>query len=156
MERIQKKQLRLPMLLAVVGGSSVVASLFSPARDHGVIDVVSIAAATGSYAYLVTSIALARPPKGIKRFLLLIRVNKNPSERFAKLVAPLTVTVFLSATVQFLTAAKLLVNLTSPHGVYLIVVAGLGINLTYWQRASRAVTLQHPVVRLAGPQLPNP
>ena len=189
MSQPSRRRFRAVTLLGAVGASGVVASLFSPARDHGFIDVVAIAAATDAYAYLTTSLVVTKPPRIIARgfggadetqrveqwsflasgasaavyvvtiwfpiihtlrrldpygphiptvpaaiiaafglgFLLFIRLNKGLRSRFARFIAPLTVTVFLAATVQFATAAKLLVTLTSPHGVYMIAVAVAGV-----------------------------
>nr|MBP6685964.1 hypothetical protein [Leucobacter sp.] len=59
--------------------------------------------------------------------LLLIRLNERLRTRFGRLITPLTVTVFFAATIQFATAAKLLVTLTSAHGFYMIAVAGVGV-----------------------------
>lgn len=38
----------------------------------------------------------------------------------------LTVVIYLAGTIQFLTAAKLLVTLTSLHGAYLLTVSAIG------------------------------
>lgn len=185
MSQPRRTRARTVAVLSTVGASGVLASLFSPARDHGIIAVVPIAAASSAYAYLTVSIALTAPPPGIPRwlggadateragrwaflasgasavvyvvtiwwpiiqtlrrldpdgphvptvpaaiiaafglgFLLLIRLDKRVRSRFGRFITPLTVTVFLAATVQFATAAKLLVTLTSPHGAYMIAVA---------------------------------
>ncbi|MEB4614436.1 hypothetical protein [Leucobacter sp. M11] len=189
MSQPRKNRFRALALLGAVGASGVVASLFSPARDHGIIDVVPIAAASSAYALLTASIALTKPPRTVTRwfggadearraerwaflasgasaavyvvtiwfpviqtlrrldpdgphvptvpaaiiaafglgFLLLIRLDERLRSRCGRLMTPLTVTVFLAATIQFATAAKLLVTLTSPHGAYMITVAGVGV-----------------------------
>lgn len=189
MEKLRSQRFRLPALLTALGCSGILASLFSPARKHGVIDVISIAAASDAYVYLVSSMVLTKPPKSLKRWLgggkatrkaeraffiaccvsgaiyvitiwfpivltlrrldpygphvptvpaaiiaafglgllFLIRSNRRLKERFGKSITALTVTVFIAATIQFLTVAKLLVNLTSPHGVYLMLAACVGI-----------------------------
>lgn len=189
MSRTPPNKYRATALLTLTGASAAAASLFAPARDHGVLDVVAVTTASGAYAYLTASIVLATPAERLTRWLggksvtaraerqafiaggvsgalyvvtiwfpivrtlrrldphgphvptvpaaivaafglgmlVLIRLAPNLRRRFARLIAPLTVTVFLAATVQFATAAKLLVTLTSPHGVYMIVVAGVGL-----------------------------
>ncbi len=183
-----KRELPIVHLLGVVGVSGVVASMFSPARNHGAIDVVAISAATSAYAYLTTSIVLPRLPRPLAGWLtksdttlraerwslfacglsaaaylatiwipithtlrrldphgphvptvpaaivaafglgvlLLLRFH-GLGGRFARLVSPLTVVVFLAATVQFASAAKLLVTLTGPHGFFMIACAAIGL-----------------------------
>lgn len=181
---------RASSLLALVGVSGVVASLFSPSRNHGVIDVVAVASASIAYTYLVVSMWLSKPPdwlidwfggrEGLVNaerlsfvaccgsasvylitiwfpivytlrrldphgphiptvpaaivaafglgFLLLARLGRYfGGLGNARIVDTLTVVIYLAGTIQFLTAAKLLVNLTSLHGGYLLTVSAIGL-----------------------------
>ena len=149
---------RASSLLALVGVSGVVASLFSPSRNHGVIDVVAVASASMAYTYLVASMWLSKPPKWLTDWFG-GREGRRPAwpahpdntcsycggvwVGFSAvrtigsffwgwglgsscIVDTLTVVIYLAGTIQFLTAAKLLVTLTSLHGAYLLTVSAIG------------------------------
>ncbi len=100
-----------PILLTVTGTSTIAASAFSPASDHGAIDVIAVGAATCSYAYLTLSIVLAQPSKLISRWFG-GDADACRTERWAFIVSGLT---------------GLLVTLTSAHGIFLIVIAGMSV-----------------------------